>query len=170
VFARAFEWFLDLFCSERSDIKRPGKPTYLTRWSFFGRRDSPGRHLFIHRFRQSDEPVLHNHPWPFWSLILWPGYWEFTPIEDSPTQKGDHILYDPESHRYFRKHWYGPLRLLRRPADWFHRVELAPGRECWSLIWTGRKQQSWGFACKEGFMPSRRYVANLEAGGTGCGG
>jgi hypothetical protein len=161
VFARAFEWFLDLFCSERSDIKRPGKPTYLTRWSFFGRRESSGHHLFIHRFRQSDELVLHNHPWPFWSLILWGGYWEIF--------FWDWLNFGGELVREERRHWHGPLSLLRRPADWFHRVELALGRECWTVVWTGRKQQSWGFACEEGFMPSRRYVANLEAGGTGCG-
>jgi hypothetical protein len=170
VLARAIEWFLNLFCSERSDIKRPGKPTYLTRWSFFGRRDSPGQHRFVHCIRQSDEPVLHSHPWSFWSLILWPGYWEVSPVEDSPAVKGDRVYYDPEFRRYFKRHWCGPLRLLRRPLEWKHRVELDSGRTCWTLVWTGRKEQSWGFFCKGGFMPSRRYVANLEAGGTGCEG
>lgn len=133
----------------RYDISRPGVPTYLTRWDVLGNRFGAGLKLFIHLFHRGDaELYFHDHPWPFWSLILWGGYWEHT-----------------ESGRS----WYRPGRLLRRPAEWRHRVELPEGRRCWTLIWTGAKVRSWGFWCPRGFLPWRQHAANLDAGLPGCG-
>lgn len=139
---------LALLRRERADIGRQGD-TYLTRWTLLGRRFGPGHKLFLHRFRRSDsEAAMHNHPWPFWSLVLWPGYWEHTPGG---------------------RRWHGPLSLLRRPAAWRHRVELAPGRACWTLVWAGQRVQSWGFFCGHGFVPWREFVGREEAGLHGCG-
>lgn len=135
----------------RYDIARKGLDRYLTRWDLLGNRFAgAGHHLFVHLFHRGDaEPYFHDHPWPFWSLILWGGYWEHT----------------PEGRR-----WYGPLRLLRRPADWRHRVELPAGRRCWTLVWTGAKARSWGFWCpRSGFLPWRQHQANQDAGLPGCG-
>ncbi len=146
--ARSVEWLLSrLFC--RHDITRPGRPAYLTRWDLRGNRHRPGRHLFVHLFHRGDEPYDHDHPWPFWSVILAGGYWEHTPAG---------------------RRWYGPFRLLRRPADWRHHIELPPGRRCWTLVWTGPRVRGWGFWCPSGWIPWRQHAANLEAGLPGCGG
>lgn len=136
---------------ERHEIGRKGLSEYLTRWVLLGRRfgkDGQGK-LFLHCFHRGDaEPYCHDHPWPFWSLILWGGYWEHTP-------EG--------------KRWYGPLRLLRRPAEWRHRVELPRGRKCWTLIWCGPRVRSWGFVCpNKGWINWREHQANQDAGGPGC--
>ena len=32
--------------------------------------------LFLHRFLKSDEPIMHDHPWSYTTLILCGGYWE----------------------------------------------------------------------------------------------
>ena len=134
---------------ERHDIGRKGLDLYLTRWVLWGKRFGDGCKVFLHWFHRGDaEPYDHDHPWPFWSLILWGGYYEWT----------GHV-----------RIWYGPLSLLRRPANWHHRVELPEGHKCWTLVWTGPKERSWGFHCPGGkWIPWRQHQANQEAGGPGC--
>ncbi len=136
---------------ERFDIGRPNQSVYLTRWTLWGQRyGKPGAwRVFLHCFHRGDaEPYFHDHPWPFVSLILSGGYWEHTP-------RG--------------KRWYGPGRLLRRPAEWAHRVELPAGKRCWTVVITGPKSRSWGFHCAAGWLGWREHVANIDAGKPGCG-
>jgi hypothetical protein len=146
---------------ERHDIGRKDTGTYLTRWVLWGTRFGPGRKVFLHLFHRGDaEPYFHNHPWPFWSLILRGGYTEWT-----PTPLDEVVGMGPQVGR-----WYGPLSLLRRPASWRHRVTLPEGRRCWTLVWVGLKAQSWGFFCPgTGFLPWRQHEANQAAGKPGCG-
>ena len=143
-------WLMRLLRREVFEIGRKGLDRYLTRWTLWGRRFGEGSKVFLHLFHRGDaEPYFHDHPWPFWSLILWGGYWE----ESEAGRK-----------------WYGPGRLLRRPAEWRHRVELPPGRKCWTLIWCGVRVRSWGFWCPgTGFLPWRQHEANQSAGLPGCG-
>jgi hypothetical protein len=147
---RFVRWLLALLGREVFEIGRLGD-TYLTRWTLLGRRLVGGGKLFLHLFHRGDaEPYPHDHPWGFWSLILAGGYWEVT--ADG------------------KRKWYGPGRLLRRPADWQHRVELPQGRKCWTLVWTGPKVRGWGFICrKRGWIPWREHERNQAAGLPGCG-
>jgi hypothetical protein len=142
---------------ERHDIGRKGLDRYLTRWVLWGRRgkdglrrNGDGPKVFLHCFHRGDaEPYFHDHPWPFWSLILWGGYWEHAPSG---------------------KRWCGPLSLLRRPAEWQHRVEVPQGKRCWTLLFVGRAVRRWGFLCPgKGWLPWRQHQANQEAGTPGCG-
>lgn len=152
-------WLLALLRRERFEIGRHGLPRYLTRWTLLGRRfaGESGK-LFLHLFHRGDaEAYPHDHPWEFWSLILWGGYWEHTPADpDNPA--GPTV-----------RKWYGPGRLLKRPAEWRHRVELPAGRQCWTLIWTGPKVRGWGFHCQSGFRPWREHAVAQERTGNGCG-
>jgi hypothetical protein len=144
---RFVNWLLAVLKRERFEIGRKGD-VYLTRWTLWGQRFGPGGKLFLHRFHRSDyEGGFHNHPWHFWSLILGPGYWE---------------------HTASGRHWYGPGRLLNRPASWRHRVEIRPGGWCWTLVWTGPKVQGWGFFCPAGFRPWRQHAEREAAVGDGC--
>jgi hypothetical protein len=143
-------WLMALLGFQRADIARPGISAYLTRWTLWGRRQTPGKaKLFLHCFHASNpEPYTHDHPWSFWSLILAGGYFE---------------------HTGGRRFWRGPLRLLRMPADHQHRVELPKGRKSWSLVWTGPRTRSWGFVCPgRGWIPWRRHQYNMNAGRSGC--
>lgn len=145
---------LDLLGFERFDIGRGGD-TYLTRWVLWGSRYGEGGKVFVHRFARGDhDEALHDHPWHFWSLILCGGYWEHRP---GPGGAGTERV------------WCGPLSLLRRPAEWRHRVELPAGRTCWSLVWTSAKKRSWFFHCPQGAVPWRDFIARAEAGASGCG-
>jgi hypothetical protein len=145
--ARLFERLCDrLFV--RHDIGRDGSP-YLTRWDVLGNRFGPGRKLFLHLFHRSDaDEALHDHPWDFWSLILAGGYWEHTDAG---------------------RRWHGPLRLLRRPATWKHRVEIPAGRRAWTLLWTSEKRRSWGFHCPGGWVHWKDFTDRSEASSSGCG-
>jgi hypothetical protein len=147
--ASLVEWLLFAAGFERIDIGRKGYPDYLTRWVLWGKRFGAGHKVYLHRFHRGDvEIVLHDHPWPFWSLILVGGYWEHTPTG---------------------KRWYGPLRILKRPAEWAHRVELPAGAKCWTLIWTAERTRGWGFICPDkGWIPWREHEANETAGRKGC--
>lgn len=83
--------------------------------------------VYLHIFVASDDECLHDHPWNFYSLILWGGYWEITPTG---------------------KKWYGPGRLLYRPATWKHQVVIK--KRAITLCVTTGKLRSWGFWTKAG--------------------
>ena len=140
-------WLKSKIKVERFEISRYNRP-YLVRWVLWGKRFGPGKKIFLHRFHQSDpDEALHDHPWSFWSLILWGGYWEIT-------EEG--------------KKWYGVGSLLKRPAEWKHRVELDNNKKVWTLVWTGDKIRSWGFWCPQGWIHWSKFAAAEEASKTGC--
>lgn len=161
-----FEWLLDRFAAERFVITRSWSAVpYMVRWTLLGKRWGAGqaerkRAVFVHRFLRSDADEMHDHPWPFTSVILSGGYWEETPAPGWANGSGP-----------VRRRWYGPGRVLRRPANWIHRVVIPEGREAWTLVFRGVKERSWGFWCPVvGFVPWRSHLANLEATGAGCPG
>lgn len=134
------ESLIDRVALERHDIGRAGRhgfDTYLTRWVLWGSRYGvpgapPAGAVYLHRFRRGDrDQALHDHPWPFTSVILWGGYWEWT----------------ADARGVLRRRWYGPGRVLKRPSGHRHRVELPAGRECWTLVFKGAKERSWKFWC-----------------------
>lgn len=156
---RWLERLADLVARERFDITRLWtQEAYLTRWTLLGKRSDGKYATYLHRFHRSDADEMHNHPWPFVSVILAGGYWEQTPGPgwsngDGPT----------------RRRWYGPGRVLVRPANWIHSVLIPEGRESWSLIFRGVKCQSWGFFCpRTGFINWRDHHAKTEQTGSGC--
>ena len=75
-------------------------------------------------FLKGDPDDLHDHPWPYATLILKGGYWEYTP-------EG--------------KFWRGPGHFRISPAESYHRIELEPGVTCWTLFMPGPHRKEWGF-------------------------
>lgn len=139
----------------RHVIMRRGKP-YLTRWDLLGNRFTDSPHIYLHRFWQSDQQHLHDHPWPFWSLILRGGYWE---VASWNLPGCEPVVVDK---------WHRPFSLLRRPAWWTHRVVIEKPGRTWTLVITGRKQREWGFYCPQGRVPWRQYTAQDDQGISGC--
>lgn len=155
-------WLADRIAVEKFDITRAWtRELYLTRWTLSGKRyEGSGRAVFLHHFVRSDLDEMHDHPWPFTSVILAGGYWEVTPAPGWADGSGP-----------LRRRWYGPGRVLHRPARWIHRVEIPEGAEAWTLILRGKKERSWGFWCPRiGYRPWREHLARAEATGNGCGG
>lgn len=102
---------------------------------------TPWFQVMLHWFRGSDDMCLHDHPWPFMSIILSGGYWESS----------------PQGTR-----WYGPGSVLSRRAKWSHRVQVPPGNNTVTLIVTGQKERHWGFHTPFGWIPWRRYVYSVH--------
>jgi len=116
---------------------RDNNEPYLARYYLFLKdRENFPFNIFLHKFLKSDPDDLHNHPWPYTSIPLWPGYWE---------------------HTVNGKIWRGPLSIRHAPASTFHRIELE-GDHCWSLFIPGKKIQDWGFQTENGWVNNEEYL------------
>ena len=114
-----------------------GEP-YLERYYVFLKdRDRFPFNIFVHKFLKSDPDDVHDHPWPFLTIILRGGYWEWIPVFNV---RGAKI------HEYCV--WRRPGSFRFAQANSFHRIELDPDVECWTLFMPGIKQRDWGFLVK----------------------
>lgn len=98
--------------------------------------------LFLHNFKASDEPICHNHPWPWFRLILAGGYWEH--YTDGT------------------KKWIGRWNFAWRKAEDYHWIELEPGLDTWSLFGHGRRKGPWGFLFPEGWIYWRDGIKRMK--------
>lgn len=94
--------------------------------------------VFLHKFMKGDPDELHDHPWPYATLILKGGYWEITPNG---------------------RHWRGPGSFRLAGSNSLHRVELEPGIHAWTLFMPGPKLREWGFIVKGKWMQHEKYFA-----------
>jgi hypothetical protein len=126
-----------LFGRYRVINDRNDKEPYLERYYIFLReRNAFPFNVFIHKFLKSDPDDLHDHPWPYLSIPLWPGYWE---------------------HTLSGKFWRGPLSIRYAPAETFHRIELFGGY-CWTLFIPFKRTREWGFRTKDGWVQNEKYL------------
>lgn len=155
------------------DIKRSGESTvYLRRWFIRPRVPDDKKltpRIYLHKFYRGDEdPHLHNHPWAYRTFILWGGYWEhsFNPewtkwkVQMEPFmrvyQDWNIAPFGPEPPRTISK-WYGPGTLMKRGARWTHQVKLPEGKTAWTIIFTDKREHSWGFITDQGVCNHRYY-------------
>ena len=108
--------------------------------------------VFLHKFLKSDPDDVHDHPWPYATLILKGGYYEWTPVFNSKQEKIGEICT-----------WRGPGHFRVSSARSYHRVELDPGVECWTLFMPGPKQRDWGFLVKNQWIQWEQYMKNRKA-------
>lgn len=122
-------------------IPRGDSRPYLWRFNFI---KTPWFAVMLHRFDGSDDECLHDHPWPFISVILRGGYWEHS---------GDGI-------RGSGKVWYPPGSILFRRADWAHAIEVEKPGKTWTLVLSGVRSRQWGFFTKVGWLEWFKYRHN----------
>ena len=116
---------------------------YLERFYLF--RTKPFA-IFIHKFWSGDSDIyLHQHPWAFGNIILCGSY--------------DEVMLDG---LFIRKPGYFRLK---RNANEYHRILLAPGTEgkVWTLFWRWRKSNRWGFLVNGKFIDAEVYLNNKDA-------
>lgn len=132
---------------------RAGERIYLTRWFLLGgaSQDRPGPGLMLHKMhRPDDDSCHHDHPWSFWTLVLWGGYVEeVTVTEDS---------FIAERRTYIRTRHNRPGMLLYRPAEHTHRIAALPRGVCWTLVLRLRRRRKWGFHTPQGFVYWRTFL------------
>ena len=145
--------FLEARGRKRIVYDRIDNEPYLERYYLFLK--DRGEHfpfnVFLHRFLKSDIDDLHDHPWPYATLILKGGYWEWTPQFDAQGQQMGEIA-----------RWCGPGSWRWARATQYHRVELDPAVECWTLFIPGPKQRDWGFLVKNRWIQWQQYLAQRQ--------
>jgi hypothetical protein len=91
-----------------------------TRWTL----KTPWGNVLLHRmYAPIAHHHYHDHPWNFWSIVLWGGYWE--------QMRGD-----------IHAEWRGPGSIRYRTAETAHKTTTYD-RVSWSLCFTGRKTRTW---------------------------
>lgn len=116
-------------------MDREDNEPYLERYYLFLKdRDRFPFNVFLHKFLKSDPDDVHDHPWPYATLILRGGYYEWVPEFNSQGQKIGEI-----------RHWRGPGHFRVCQPTSYHRIELKPGVNAWTLFMPGPKRRDWGF-------------------------
>jgi hypothetical protein len=120
---------------KRVVMDRINNEPYLERYYLFlkDRKKFPFN-IFLHKFLKGDPDDVHDHPWPYATLILKGGYYEWIPEFNSLGQKiGE------------RRYWRGAGHFRTCRANSFHRIELDPGITAWTLFMPGPQKREWGF-------------------------
>lgn len=108
---------------------------YLERYYLFLKeRERFPFNVFLHKFLKGDPDDVHDHPWPYFTLILKGGYYEWVPVFNSIGEKINEIRY-----------WRGPGHFRTCSAGSYHRIELDPGVTAWTLFMPGPHKREWGF-------------------------
>ena len=129
----------------------PESDPYMTRWRLI---ETPWFGVFFHRILRDDaDRHLHDHPWPFVSLILRGGYFEEQPVTTSVVLPGE-----DDQLRLIAKAWKRPLSIIWHAATDLHRIELRNGRPAWTLVFIGRRCREWGFQTEEGWIDWKTYT------------
>jgi hypothetical protein len=90
--------------------------------------------VFLHKFLKGDPDDVHDHPWPYATLILKGGYYEWVPEFDR-----DGRMFGQ------RRHWRGPGHFRISCPGSYHRIELKEGVTAWTLFMPGPHLREWGF-------------------------
>lgn len=138
--------------ARRLTLRHAGK-VFLDRWGletrWFG--------VFLHHIAGPDPGLdLHDHPWPFVSVILRGSYTE----EVADARQA--CLMAEIAERYPETATHGGVRAWRRGSvhrlglDEAHRItKVEPGT--WTLVLRGRKVRSWGFYQPDGWVNWQSY-------------
>ncbi len=104
--------------------------------------------IFLHQFLKSDPDDVHDHPWPYATLIIKGGYYEWVPQFNDQREKINEV-----------RHWRGVGHFRLRRATSYHRIELDPAVECWTLFMPGPRRKDWGFLVNNQWIQHEHYLA-----------
>ncbi len=128
-------------------MDRQDDEPYLERYYLFLKdRQRFPFNVFLHRFLKGDPDDVHDHPWPYATLILKGGYYEWIPRFDSHGHKSGEV-----------RHWRGPGHFRICGAGSYHRIELKPGVTAWTLFMPGPHRHDWGFLYNNKWVPHNEY-------------
>ena len=91
----------------------------------------------LHKIVRSDDPIMHDHPWSYMTIVISGGYWEHTPVFNN---EGKMIT-------EFQT-WRGPGSIIKRNAGEYHWLELEEGGTATTLFFMGPQEREWGFLTK----------------------
>ena len=144
---------LSLNWLERHDRKRIimdrqcNEPLLTRYYLFLKERKHFPFNVFLHKFHKGDPGDVHDHPWPYFTLILKGGYYEWIPqFHDDGTMSCE-----------VRK-WRGPGHFRFCSANSYHRIELKEGVTPWTLFMPGPQRQEWGFLVDNKWIHNDNYL------------
>lgn len=145
------KWFLNLLerlGRKRIVMDRVHNEPYLERYYLFlkDRKKFPFN-VFLHRFLKGDPDDVHDHPWPYATLILKGGYYEWLPQFNNKGEKFGEVAV-----------WRGPGSFRICGANSYHRIELDPNVECWTLFMPGPQKRDWGFLVNNTWIQNEVYL------------
>ena len=145
------KWFLNLLermGRKRIVMDRECDEPYLERYYLFLKdRDRFPFNVFLHKFLKGDPDDVHDHPWPYATLILKGGYYEWLPQFDSKGNKIAEMCV-----------WRGPGSFRVCRANSYHRIELDPSVTAWTLFMPGPKKRDWGFLVNNKWIQHEQYL------------
>ena len=138
---------------KRIVLDRASNEPYLERYYLFLKdRERFPFNVFLHKFLKSDPDDLHDHPWPYATLILKGGYYEWVPTFNRQGNKIGETRY-----------WRGPGHFRVCRATSYHRIELDPTVTAWTLFMPGPQQREWGFDVKGQWIQWEQYLATRNS-------
>jgi len=139
---------LDRMGRKRVVMDRQNNQPYLERYYVFlkERKNFPFN-IFIHKFIKSDPDDVHDHPWPYATLILKGGYWEWIPQFNDKGEKFTEIA-----------KWRGPGHFRISKPESYHRIELEEGITPWTLFMPGPQRREWGFLVNNKWIHNDEYL------------
>ena len=146
-----FSWLLnklDQAGRKRIVMDRQDNEPYLERYYIFlkDRKRFPFN-VFLHKFLKGDPDDVHDHPWPYATLILAGGYYEWIP----------QFTEDGKLNCEVRK-WRGPGHFRICSPNSYHRIELKEGVTAWTLFMPGPQNREWGFLVKNKWIHNEEYL------------
>lgn len=133
---------------KRIIMDRESSEPYLERYYvFLKERKWFPFNVFIHKFLKSDPDDVHDHPWPYATLILRGGYWEWLPQFDSQGNKIVEVVV-----------WRGAGHFRISSANSYHRIELDPEVTCWTMFMPGPQRREWGFLVNNRWTHNEKYL------------
>jgi len=140
--------FLERIGRKRIVMDRQNDEPYLERYYLFLKdRQRFPFNIFLHKFLKSDPDDVHDHPWPYSTLILKGGYYEWTPIFDGGGKKIAE-----------KCAWRGPGHFRTCSATSYHRIELDPNVTAWTLFMPGPQKREWGFLVNNKWIHNDTYL------------
>ena len=152
---KMFLKMLERLGRKRIVMDRINNEPYLERYYLFlkDRKHFPFN-VFLHRFLKSDPDDVHDHPWPYATLILKGGYYEWIPKFNSAGEKIGEIA-----------KWRAPGHFRICSSTSYHRIELDPTVECWTLFMPGPQKREWGFLVKNKWVQHEQYLEGRAKNG-----
>ena len=135
-------------------ISGPDEQPYLERYHLL--RLPFGYRICLHRFVASDPGRgLHNHPWRHAISMLLCGTYQETRMPSANSEI-------PQQRSALQRRWLRAGHLNFISGDVYHRINIAPGAECWSLFMHAPKTRDWGFirrqqTCQQTFHQYRDH-------------
>lgn len=154
------------------------KPTHEKDWAFYIDHLGGYMHRWIarlrwlqirihHILRSDKDRFLHDHPFDFFSIILWGGYIEHREgcrCEESKKYLAALDTFGIKTFSDLLPNWWEPPcreykapAIIYRKAEDFHRIQLINDVPTWTLVFASRYFRKWGFLTDKGWIESNKY-------------